>query len=60
MIAIPLFTSYKNLVDADIQQHINNLIVKNYYEDTSLYNYKVYRKKNSDNLINYKKIRYSN
>lgn len=45
MIAIPQFASYKTLVDADIQQHINNLVSKNYYEDTSLCDYKVYRKK---------------
>ena len=45
MIAIPLFKSYSNLVDTDIQQRINNLVVKNYYEDTCIYGYKVYRKK---------------
>jgi hypothetical protein len=55
MIAIPLSKSYTNVVDTVIQQHINNLVAKDYREDTCFYGYKVYRKKNDIILTNYKK-----
>ncbi len=44
MIAIPQFKSYTNVVDLDIQQYINRIVSKKYYEDTCLYDYKIYKK----------------
>jgi len=53
LIAIPLFPSYVNLVDKDIQDYVHNLVAKNYYEDTCLFMYKIYRRKDTITFNNF-------
>jgi 4-amino-4-deoxy-L-arabinose transferase-like glycosyltransferase len=46
MIVIPLFPKYATLIDAGTRLFINELVGKNYYLDTCLYNYNIYRNGN--------------
>jgi len=43
MVVVPLFPKYANLVDDDIRLFIGELVKNNYYLDTCLYSYNIYR-----------------
>jgi len=43
MILVPLFPEYKQNVSADMRQFVDELVAKDYYLETCMYNYKVYR-----------------
>jgi len=45
LIVIPLSVNYTNRIDTNIQNQISNLAAKDYYEDTCLFMYKIYRRK---------------
>lgn len=52
LIVIPLSKKYTNLIDTDIRSQVNNLVAKDYYEDTCLLEYKIYRRIGAVSLIN--------
>jgi len=45
MILVPLFPEYKQWVDADLRQYIDQLVAGNYYFDRCFFNYSVYKLK---------------
>jgi hypothetical protein len=45
MILVPLFSEYRDLVDQDIRQFVDDLVAKDYYLDRCMYNYNIYRVK---------------
>ncbi len=44
MILVPLYFDYRELVDPHIQLIIDNMVLKDYYQDQCMYNYTIYRK----------------
>jgi hypothetical protein len=44
LIAIPVSKKYTSLIDTDIRSEVNNLVIKDYYEDTCLFKYRIYRR----------------
>ncbi|HZX59250.1 MAG TPA: hypothetical protein VFE54_11010, partial [Mucilaginibacter sp.] len=44
MILVPLYFDYRELVDPHIQLIIDNMVIKDYYQDQCIYNYTIYRK----------------
>jgi hypothetical protein len=43
MILLPMFPQYKLYIGADLRGYVDSLIAKNYYRDTCLYSYTVYK-----------------
>lgn len=44
MILIPMFPQYVNLVSLDTRKFVNEMLIRDYYLERSLYNYKIYRR----------------
>lgn len=43
MVLVPLFSEYNNFVSRDMREFLDQLLVKDYYPDTCMYNYNIYR-----------------
>jgi 4-amino-4-deoxy-L-arabinose transferase-like glycosyltransferase len=43
MILIPMFSEYKQFVGQDMRQFIDELVARDYYLDSCMYNYNIYR-----------------
>ncbi|WCT13263.1 ArnT family glycosyltransferase [Mucilaginibacter jinjuensis] len=44
MILIPMFPQYVSLVSSDTRKFVNEMLIRDYYLERSLYNYKIYRR----------------
>jgi hypothetical protein len=47
LILVPLFPEYKKYVGADLRLFVDALVARDYYPDTSLYSYTIYKIKNN-------------
>ncbi|WP_179412699.1 ArnT family glycosyltransferase [Mucilaginibacter sp. E4BP6] len=45
MILVPVFSEYKQYVDADLRLYIDSLVAKDYRYETCMFNYSIYKRK---------------